>query len=117
MRRGVALNHICGTGEEFVEHGLKFGSQGVFALLVGHDANYSLDNSHAEPGLLYSRKQPAEGNLSARLTKALQATLRACQRLETEPSLDVKVSFRGGDILLIANDLSLIHISEPTRPY
>ena len=77
---------------------------GPVTLLVGHDANYSLDNSHAEPGLLYSRKQPAEGNLSARLTKALQATLRACQRLETEPSLDGKVSFRSGDILLIAND-------------
>ena len=77
---------------------------GPVTLLVGHEANYSLDNSHAEPGLLYSRKQPAEGDLTARLENALRRALEACQRLETEPSLEGKVRFRGGDILFIAND-------------
>ncbi|MBT4980303.1 MAG: hypothetical protein HOM86_23480 [Gemmatimonadetes bacterium] len=78
--------------------------EGPVTLLVGHEANYSLDNDHAEPGLLYSRKRPAEGDLSARLSSALQAVIKACQRLESEPSLDGKVKFRGGDILLVAND-------------
>ena len=77
---------------------------GPVTLLVGHDANYSIDNDHSEPGLLYSRKQPAAGDLTARLTNALQATLKACQRLEADPALEGKVKFRGGDILLVAND-------------
>ena len=66
-------------------------------LLVGHEANYSLDNGHAEPGLLYSRKQPAEGALSARIENAISSALKACQRLETEPSLENSVLFRGGE--------------------
>lgn len=79
-------------------------AEGPITLLVGHDANYSLDNDHAEPGLLYSRKQPAAGKLCQRLEAALRATLKACRRLETEPSLEGKVKFRGSDILLVAND-------------
>jgi len=78
--------------------------EGPVTLLVGHEANYSLDNGHAEPGLLYSRKQPAEGDLSARIENAISSALKACQRLETEPSLENNVLFRGGDILIIAND-------------
>ncbi len=78
--------------------------EGPVTLLVGHEANYSLDNGHAEPGLLYSRKQPAEGDLAARLESAISSALKACQRLETEPSLENNVLFRGGDILIIAND-------------
>ena len=78
--------------------------EGPVTLLVGHEANYSLDNGHAEPGLLYSRKQPAEGDLSARIENAINSALKACQRLETEPSLENNVLFRGGDILIIAND-------------
>ena len=77
---------------------------GPVTLLVGHEANYSLDSSHAEPGLLYSRKQPAAGDLAARLESALRSALKACRRLEAEPSLEGKVKFRGGDLLLVAND-------------
>ena len=77
---------------------------GPVTLLVGHEANYSLDSSHAEPGLLYSRKQPAAGDLAARLESALRSALTACQRLEAEPSLEGKVKFRVGDFLLVAND-------------
>ena len=78
--------------------------EGPVTLLVGHEANYSLDSSHAEPGLLYSRKQPAAGDLAARLERALRSALKACQRLEAEPSLEGKVKFRSGDLLLGAND-------------
>jgi hypothetical protein len=78
--------------------------EGPVTLLVGHEANYSLDSSHAEPGLLYSRKQPAAGDLAARLESALRSALKACQRLEAEPSLESKVKFRSGDLLLVAND-------------
>ena len=38
-----------------------------------HEANYSLDNHSAEMGLLYSRKQPADGDLTERLASAFQS--------------------------------------------
>ena len=72
--------------------------EGPLTLLVGHEANYSLDNHSAELGLLYSRKQPADGDLSARLASAFKAALTACRRLEEEPSLAGKVKFRRGDV-------------------
>lgn len=79
-------------------------AEGPLTLLVGHEANYSLDNHHAELGLLYSRKQPTAGNLTERLASAFKAALAACRRLEEDPSLAGKVKFRRGDVLLIAND-------------
>ena len=79
-------------------------SEGPLTLLVGHEANYSLDNHSAEMGLLYSRKQPADGDLSERLASAFKAALTACRRLEEEPSLAGKVKFRSGDVALVAND-------------
>ncbi len=79
-------------------------AEGPLTLLVGHEANYSLDNHSAEMGLLYSRKQPAAGDLTERLASTFKAALTACRRLEEEPSLAGKVKFRGGDVLLIAND-------------
>ena len=78
--------------------------EGPMTLLVGHEANYSLDNHSAEMGLLYSRKQPADGDLTARLASAFKAALTACRRLEEEPSLAGKVKFRSGDVSLVAND-------------
>ena len=79
-------------------------AEGPLTLLVGHEANYSLDNHSAEMGLLYSRKQPADGDLTERLASAFKAALTACRRLEEEPSLAGKVKFRRGDLLLVAND-------------
>ena len=79
-------------------------AEGPLTLLVGHEANYSLDNHSAELGLLYSRKQPADGDLTERLASAFKAALTACRRLEEEPSLAGKVKFRCGDVLLVAND-------------
>lgn len=79
-------------------------ADGPLTLLVGHEANYSLDNHHAELGLLYSRKQPADGDLTQRLASAFTAALTACRRLEEEPSLAGNVTFRRGDVLLVAND-------------
>ena len=78
--------------------------EGPLTILVGHEANYSLDNHSAELGLLYSRKQPADGDLTERLVSTFKAALTACRRLEEEPSLAGKVKFRRGDMSLVAND-------------
>lgn len=77
---------------------------GPAPLLVGHEANYSVDSSDARPGLLYARKQPQRGGLGARIRGVLAGALRACRRLEEENDLDGSIRFRGDEVMLVAND-------------
>ena len=77
---------------------------GPVTLLVGHDANYSIDNSNGKPGLLYARKRTLEGDLPARLQYVFAAALKACRRLEQEPDLEGKVKFRGEEFSLTVAD-------------
>jgi|APSaa5957512622_1039677.scaffolds.fasta_scaffold57306_2 hypothetical protein len=77
---------------------------GPVTLLVGHEANYSIDDGQKRRGLIYARKQPLPGSLSERLHAALAAALTACLRLEEEPELQDRVSFRTDEFLLVAND-------------
>ncbi|MCC7264966.1 MAG: hypothetical protein IT369_20810 [Candidatus Latescibacteria bacterium] len=73
---------------------------GPLTVLVGHQANYTLDRSDRRLGLVYGRKQPLEAGLRQALTEAL----KACHRLEQEAELAGRVSFAGGEFQLVAND-------------
>jgi hypothetical protein len=84
---------------------------GPLTVLVGHQANYTLDHSDRRLGLLYSRKQPLEGGLR----QALGEALKACRRLEEEPELAGRISFAGGEFLLVANDRLRAPNAEATR--
>lgn len=77
---------------------------GPVTLLVGHEANYSLDDGQGRRGLVYARKQPLPGSLPERLRALLEAALQACRRLEEEPELQDRVAFRTDEFLLVAND-------------
>ena len=77
---------------------------GPITVLVGHEANYSIDNTDGKKGLLYARKQPLQGDLSDRFRRAFAAALQACRRLEEDPALQGRVKFRGNEVLLVAND-------------
>lgn len=57
-------------------------SAGPGVLLIGHEANYSLDNRETRLGLLYNRKAPLDGTFQSRLEQAYDAALAACDRLE-----------------------------------
>lgn len=84
---------------------------GPLTVLVGHQANYILDHTDKRLGLLYARKQPLE----AGLRQALAEALKACRRLEEEPELAGRVSFAGGEFLLVANDRLRAPNTETTR--
>lgn len=59
--------------------------EGPGMLLVGVEADYSMDHSDGIWGLRYNRKKPVEGSGGIQLVQALRATLQACERLsETE---------------------------------
>jgi hypothetical protein len=87
---------------------------GPGVLLVGHEANYSLDLSFRKLGLLYNRKAPQEGTTQDKLLKAFYSALEACRRLEQEPEFRGKLVFNAGDCEVIVNDRLLVPNTEGT---
>ncbi len=77
---------------------------GPGVLLVGHEANYSLDNRAARLGLLYNRKLASEDSLPAKLEQAFGAALGACAALEAEPAFGGKLRFNAGEAEILIND-------------
>ncbi len=69
-------------------------------MLIGHEADYSLDNRAGRLGLLYNRKAQLEGSTQDKLAQAVRAVLTAAHLLVTENGL----KFNAGDAQLIIND-------------
>ena len=89
--------------------------EGPGVVLIGHEANYSVDNTGNRPGVRYNRKAPLDGSNQDRLYQAARAALLACQRLESEPLLQGKLGFNGQEIELFFNDRMLAPNREGTR--
>jgi hypothetical protein len=79
---------------------------GPGVVLVGHEANYSLDNGAGRLGLLYNRKAPIEAGAAENIAQALRAALAACRRLEEEPEFEGGLKF-GRDLEIVINDRAL----------
>ena len=73
-------------------------------MLIGHEADYSLDNRAGRLGLLYNRKAQIEGTTQEKLAQAARAALIAAQILENEQGL----KFNGSEVQLIVNDRLLV---------
>ena len=69
-------------------------------VLIGHEANYSLDNASGRLGLLYNRKEQLDGSTQDKLIQAVRSTLTAARRLEQEQ----RIRFVGGELQLVIND-------------
>jgi hypothetical protein len=83
-------------------------SAGPGIMLIGHEANYSLDNRENRLGLLYNRKAPLDGTFQTRLGQACRATLEACDRLEG------KLKFDRNKLEVFINDRLLAPNTEET---
>src|SRR6185312_15315733 len=90
-----------------------FNGPGV--VLIGHQANYSLDNTEGELGVLYNRKTPLDGTNQDRLKQAARAALNAYQKLTAEPKLNGKIRFAGTKIHVLINDRFLAPNVPETR--
>jgi hypothetical protein len=77
---------------------------GPGVVLIGHEGNYSVDNTGNRLGVRYNRKAALDGSNQERLAQAACAALEACLRLEAEPRLDGKFRFNGHDIEIFIND-------------
>jgi hypothetical protein len=89
------------------------GGPGV--VLIGHQADYSLDNTNYRLGVRYNRKASLDGTNDDRFRQAACSALQACQRLEEEAALEGKIRFNGRDIDLFINDRMLAPNREETR--
>ncbi len=83
-------------------------------LLIGHEANYSLDNRENRLGLLYNRKAVLDGTLQSRLKQAHEAALAACEKLEQEAVFDGKLKFNRKALEIFVNDRLLAPNTEET---
>jgi hypothetical protein len=88
---------------------------GPGVVLIGHQANYSVDNTEQRLGVRYNRKAAFDGSNQDRLKQATRAALIACQRLEAEPSLQGALRFNGRDIEISVNDRLLAPNDDATR--
>lgn len=73
-------------------------------MLIGYEADYSLDNRAGRPGLLYNRKAQLEGTTQEKLAQSVRAVLMAAQILEKENGL----KFNGSEVQIIINDRLLV---------
>jgi hypothetical protein len=84
-------------------------------MLIGHEADYSLDQTDGQLALRYNRKVSLGGTNLDRLNQATRAALVAAQKLQADARLDGTFSFNGHDIQLIFNDRLLAPNDEATR--
>jgi hypothetical protein len=83
-------------------------------VLIAHDAHYAIDMAQGRLGLLYSRRRETHPSRHAihgmgdRLWSVLQCTLTACQHLETDPTFEGQLRFRGDELLVRLNDRLLV---------
>jgi hypothetical protein len=89
--------------------------QGPGLMLIGHEADYSLDNTDGLLGIRYNRKAPLPGTNPDRLTQTTRSALLACQRLESDTRLNGRFHFNGQDVQLVINDRLLAPNDEKTR--
>jgi hypothetical protein len=73
-------------------------------MLIGHEADYSLDNRAGRLGLLYNRKAQLEGTTRDKLAQAARAAFTAAQILEKDTGL----RFNTSEAQIIINDRLLV---------
>jgi hypothetical protein len=88
---------------------------GPGVVLIGHEANYSLDNADGQLGVRYNRKAPLDGSVQNRLEQAVRSALHACRLLENDPRLQGKIRFHGRSLELSVNDRLLAPNTAATR--
>lgn len=87
---------------------------GPGVLLVGHEADYSMDQTDGRVGLRYNRKAPVEGSNEDRFRQALASAARACRLLEDRFADDGPLRFDRQEFELFINDRALAPNTDET---
>ncbi len=89
-------------------------SAGPGILLVGHEADFSLDWSDNRLGVRYNRKARLKGANHDRFRQALRAVLMTCRRLEEDGRLEGKLGFASRAFEIGVNDRLLAPNNQET---
>lgn len=100
LQRWIQEHSLSGTLIDVADYTHMHRGPGV--ILIGHEANLSIDCMDGRMGLLYHRKQPMEGDFAERVRTAIEISLDACKKLEEE--FEGRLTFRTDRFLFIAND-------------
>jgi hypothetical protein len=73
-------------------------------VLVAHEANVSMDETGNRRGLLYKHKRPLMGSNQEKLRHVFRSALDHCRRVEEEPALKGRMSFRADEADIMVND-------------
>lgn len=77
---------------------------GPGVMLIGHQADYSLDEAEGRLGVLYNRKSGDAVDTQTALRQAFESAVAAAKALEAEPVFNGKLIFDAGDLEVIVND-------------
>ena len=88
---------------------------GPGVVLIGHEADYSIDQTDGRPGLRYNRKAPLRGTNQEKLTQALCAAFISAKYLQEDTRLTNTFHFNGREIDLFINDRLLLPNNEEMR--
>jgi hypothetical protein len=88
---------------------------GPGVLLIGHEADYSIDNTDGRPGVRYNRKAPLSGSNRDKLVQGFLAGLEAAKRLEHDVRLKETFKVNGQDFEVFINDRLLAANTEEMR--
>lgn len=83
-------------------------------LLIGHEADFSLDWSDDRLGVRYNRKARLGGQNHDRFRQALRSVLTTCRRLEEDGRLEGKLGFESRQFELGVNDRLLAPNNQET---
>ena len=89
--------------------------EGPGVMIIGLQANYSVDNTDNRLGVRYNRKAAFDGSNQDRLAQATRSALKACQRLESDARLKGSIRFNGKEIEVSIDDRALAPNTEATR--
>ena len=98
IQRGVTAELLIDVADYIHVH------NGPGVILIGHEADYSLDHRAGRLGLLYNRKAQLDGSVQEKLAQAAGAALTAARLLEKENG----VKFSGQEIQVTINDRLLV---------
>lgn len=84
---------------------------GPGVVLIGHEADYALDNTDGRLGVRYNRKAPWPGSNRERLVQATRSALNAFQHLEQ----DFNLHFNNRGIEIVVNDRLLAPNTDASR--
>jgi hypothetical protein len=84
-------------------------------VLIGHEADYSIDNTDGRLGLRYNRKAQLSGTNEEKLAQTFKAALTAAKYLQEDTRLNGRLNFNGHDIDVFINDRLIAPNNQETR--